>query len=67
MRIRYIYGVGLAVVFLCLSRAAVAAPCEDNAHRQFDFWLGEWQVHTADGKLAGCQSHRKCVRRLRPA
>ena len=22
-------------------------------HRQFDFWLGEWEVRTPDGKLAG--------------
>ena len=27
--------------------------CTDAAWRQFDFWLGEWEVHTADGKLAG--------------
>lgn len=53
MRKHYIQGVGFAAVFLCLCRSAVAAPCEDSAHRQFDFWLGEWQVHTPDGKLAG--------------
>jgi len=53
MRMRYIHTALLAVAFLCLSRAVLAAPCEDSAHRQFDFWLGEWQVHTADGKLAG--------------
>jgi hypothetical protein len=33
--------------------ASLAAPCESDAHRQFDFWLGEWNVHTPDGKLAG--------------
>jgi hypothetical protein len=33
--------------------AAAAGPCEASEHRQFDFWLGEWQVHTPDGKLAG--------------
>lgn len=32
---------------------AVAGSCDAAAHRQFDFWLGEWQVHTPDGKLAG--------------
>lgn len=32
---------------------AGAAPCEAAAHRQFDFWLGDWQVHTPAGKLAG--------------
>jgi hypothetical protein len=33
--------------------AAAAAPCDAPAHREFDFWLGEWQVRTPDGKLAG--------------
>jgi hypothetical protein len=32
---------------------ALAAPCEEPAHRAFDFWLGEWEVRTPDGKLAG--------------
>ena len=32
---------------------AAAAPCDASAHRSFDFWLGEWQVRTPDGKLAG--------------
>ena len=37
--------------------AATAAPppppCEGAAFRAFDFWLGTWQVHKPDGKLAG--------------
>ena len=33
--------------------SALAAACDASAFRQFDFWLGEWQVHTPDGKLAG--------------
>ncbi len=33
--------------------AAWAAPCDDPQHRAFDFWIGEWQVKTPDGKLAG--------------
>ena len=33
--------------------AAGAPPCEGPAFREFDFWLGEWQVHTPAGKLAG--------------
>lgn len=32
---------------------SIAAPCEGTAHRAFDFWLGTWNVHTPDGKLAG--------------
>ena len=33
--------------------AWAAAACEAPEHRAFDFWLGEWQVRTPDGKLAG--------------
>ena len=33
---------------------AQAAPtCDAVEYRQFDFWVGEWNVHTPDGKLAG--------------
>ena len=28
-------------------------PCSDPAHRQFDFWIGSWEVHDADGKRQG--------------
>jgi hypothetical protein len=31
---------------------AIAA-CEDAAYRNFDFWIGEWEVRTPDGQLAG--------------
>jgi len=31
----------------------VHAACADLAYRQFDFWQGEWNVATADGKLVG--------------
>jgi hypothetical protein len=44
----------LEIIAGCSMGAATAsAACEDPAFRQFDFWLGEWQVHSADGKLAG--------------
>lgn len=33
--------------------AAPPAPCGGAEFRQFDFWLGSWEVHTPDGKLAG--------------
>jgi hypothetical protein len=32
---------------------AMAAPCDSSSHREFDFWLGQWQVKTLDGKVAG--------------
>lgn len=43
------------VAFTACPASGVAAPspCESTEHRAFDFWLGEWQVHTPDGKLAG--------------
>lgn len=28
-------------------------PCQAAAHRQFDFWIGDWDVTTPDGKPAG--------------
>ena len=28
-------------------------PCSGPEHRQFDFWVGEWDVTTLDGKAAG--------------
>jgi hypothetical protein len=35
-------------------RAADAPrPCSSPQHRQFDFWIGEWDVRTPDGKRAG--------------
>lgn len=38
-----------------LSRKAY--PCEyDEAFSRFDFWLGEWDVFLADGRLAGSNS-----------
>jgi hypothetical protein len=33
--------------------AANASPCASAAHRQFDFWLGDWDVATPQGKPAG--------------
>lgn len=49
-----------AVLLACLASAwnVVPAPaatgaCEGTEHRAFDFWLGEWNVFTAEGKLAG--------------
>lgn len=27
--------------------------CQKDEHRQFDFWLGQWQVVRDDGQLAG--------------
>ena len=45
-----------AVIGLILLPAAAQQkkpPCSAPEHRQFDFWLGDWEVRTKDGKLAG--------------
>jgi len=33
-----------------------APPCNSDAHRAFDFWVGEWNVHGPQGKVAGTNS-----------
>lgn len=40
----------LAVYNGGVDRAAPAAPCQDDArHRQFDFWVGDWNVTAQNG------------------
>jgi hypothetical protein len=37
--------------------AVAPTPCMDNVRfAEFDFWVGEWDVHTADGTFAGSNS-----------
>ena len=39
---------------LCVSTLAQTPPaCRTAEHRQFDFWIGRWQVFTPDGQKAG--------------
>jgi hypothetical protein len=33
--------------------AAAAGACDGPEFRQFDFWVGDWEVFGTDGKLAG--------------
>jgi len=60
----------LSVLFAAGSACAQAQtpqfPCEDDARfAEFDFWIGEWDVHTGDGAFAGTNAiesaHRGCV------
>jgi hypothetical protein len=37
----------------CFLADIASSACEDPTFRQFDFWLGDWNVHTPAGKLAG--------------
>ena len=48
------------ILFLLAWGVAVGAedavkpvPCSSSEYRQFDFWLGEWEVTDKDGKLLG--------------
>jgi hypothetical protein len=47
----------IPVVVVILSALALPSPaagaCEAGEHRQFDFWLGEWNVKTPNGQIAG--------------
>jgi hypothetical protein len=48
----------LAAGLACSCTIAAAAqtppaPCSAAESRQFDFWVGDWDVFTANGKLAG--------------
>src|SRR5215469_16196193 len=43
----------LPILFALLLPGFAQAACADLAYRQFDFWQGEWNVATADGKLVG--------------
>ncbi len=36
-----------------VSHTAPPAPCRAPENRQFDFWIGDWQVHKPDGSFAG--------------
>ena len=40
------------LLFLPLT-ALGQSTCDEKQYRQFDFWLGNWQVTLPDGKLAG--------------
>jgi hypothetical protein len=57
-RIRAIAACAAATLLLpAIGAAQDAAPpkpgCPESVHRQFDFWLGHWDVFAPDGKKAG--------------
>ena len=55
---RALHGLMLALSITSIA-TATAAPCEAPEFRQFDFWIGEWQVMKPDGPLAGTNSIRR--------
>lgn len=53
----------------CLAWPVFSAPCAEPNYRQFDFWLGTWDVYKPDGTLVGRNEIRRdydgCVIRER--
>ncbi|MGH7564942.1 MAG: hypothetical protein ACREK5_11055 [Gemmatimonadota bacterium] len=43
----------IPVAFAQEADAPSSAPCTAEEHRQFDFWIGSWEVTTPDGAVAG--------------
>ncbi len=45
----------LLILFTCLTAIQLSAqkPCSAPAYRQFDFWIGEWDVFAKNGNKAG--------------
>jgi hypothetical protein len=51
-----------ALAFACVSggpAAAATPPCEEGHFREFDFWVGEWDVRDPTGKTAGVNTISK--------
>lgn len=51
---------------LLATMSVTAYPCQhQDRFREFDFWVGEWEVHSAGGQLAGTNvieaAHKGCV------
>jgi len=54
MRVVRLLMIPMTVALLFPAWAAdTSRPCSAPAHHQFDFWIGEWEVRTPDGSLAG--------------
>lgn len=44
---------GLLLGLATAMAGAANKPCQGPAYRQFDFWIGHWQVSTADNTVVG--------------
>ena len=45
--------VALIIVPAVFAQDTPPAPCATPEHRQFDFWIGRWEVSDADGEVVG--------------
>ncbi len=48
--------IGMCLPSIALAQQPPPNTCEGTEYRAFDFWLGQWDVTTADGKPAGTNS-----------
>ncbi len=55
----------LAAMILCFAPLRAIAACDAPVYREFDFWLGNWRVTDARGKLLGFDTGHETPGRLR--
>ena len=48
-----VFSVTMASMAMAQPPKRRSPPCSGPEYRQFDFWIGDWEVKTPDGKLAG--------------
>lgn len=48
-----------SLLFIPSGLHAATTACTGEPYQQFDFWLGEWEVHTPEGKKAGTNLIKK--------
>ncbi len=51
--IRILLALSLAVAPLAAQSAPTAPPCATDEYRQFDFWIGQWEVVDGEGNAQG--------------
>jgi len=44
---------GCMAVAPCLAQVAPTEPCQERRFREFDFWVGDWEVVSPDGRKLG--------------
>lgn len=61
MRLLQALSAAILAAAALVAQPAQQAPCATPEHRAFDFWVGEWQVFTPAGALAGTNRIEKIV------
>jgi hypothetical protein len=53
MKSKYVIILALLFLFQTAWSQQNSCPCCTEVHRQFDFWVGEWEVYNAQGQQIG--------------